>query len=115
MKRFKLTKAVSIGLLCGAALYGSAAFAEMIEYTVRIKNHRFIPSELTIPAGQKVILFIVNEDPTPEEFESYDFNREKIVSGNSKIKIFVGPLKSGIYKFFGEFNMDTAQGRLIVE
>ncbi len=103
-------------ILVGASpLFGTNAGAATKEIRIIIKDHKFIPSELKISAGEKVRLIIVNEDPTPEEFESYDFNREKIVSGNSQIKIFVGPLKPGIYKFFGEFNMDTAQGRLIVE
>ncbi|MCJ9428663.1 cupredoxin domain-containing protein [Kordiimonas marina] len=89
--------------------------AEVPEYVIVIKNHQFEPAELKIPAGTKVKLIVRNEDPTPEEFESYDFNREKIVRGNSQIKVFVGPLKPGTYKFFGEFNPQTAQGRLIVE
>ena len=54
-------------------------------------------------------------DPTPEEFESFDFNREKIIAGGSQAVIFVGPLKPGRYNFFGEFNMETAQGYLVVK
>jgi hypothetical protein len=96
-------------------LQAPVAYAGTPEYVITIKNHRFEPAELKIPANTKVKLIIRNEDPTPEEFESYDFNREKIVSGNSEIKIFVGPLKANTYKFFGEFNIDTARGLLIVE
>jgi hypothetical protein len=33
----------------------------------------------------------------------------------SSLPIWVGPLKAGEYGFFGEFNEDTAQGKLIVE
>lgn len=91
------------------------ALAETEEYIIIIKDHRFIPAQVTIPANTKVKLIIKNQDPTPEEFESWDFNREKIVAGNSEIKVFVGPLAAGEYKFFGEFNMSTAQGVLIVE
>ena len=97
------------------ALMPVSAMAEKPEFVIVIKDHLFQPDEVTIPAGTKVKLIIRNEDPTPEEFESYDFNREKIVGGNSKITIFVGPLKPGTYEFFGEFNPETAQGRLIVE
>ena len=92
-----------------------SAMAAKPEFIIVIKNHLFQPDEVTIPAGTKVKLIIQNEDPTPEEFESYDFNREKIVAGNSQITTFVGPLKPGTYEFFGEFNPETAQGRLIVE
>ncbi len=56
-----------------------------------------------------------NQDSTPEEFESYDFNREKIINGNSSAPVFVGPLEKGEYKFFGEFNQATAQGVLVAK
>ena len=73
------------------------------------------PSELQIPAGQKVKLVVDNQDSTPEEFESHSLNREKIIPGNSKATIFIGPLKPGTYEFFGEFHQETAQGKIIVK
>jgi hypothetical protein len=82
-------------------------------YTLRIKDHRFIPAQLVVPANVKFQLFVVNEDPTPEEFESHELNREKIVTGNSKIVVFIGPLKPGRYPYFGDFNSKTAQGVLL--
>lgn len=82
---------------------------------IRIKNHVFIPAEVIIPANQKVKLLVINEDPTPEEFESYELNREKIIPAKSKSIIFVGPLKPGTYPFFGEFNPRTAQGLVKAE
>jgi len=85
------------------------------EYKIVIKEHKFSPAELVIPAHQKVKIIVENQDPTAEEFESYDLNREKVVSGNGKITVFVGPLKPGTYKYFGEFHMDTAQGVIIAE
>lgn len=83
------------------------------EFSLVIRSHRFTPAELTIPAGQKVRLVIENQDPTAEEFESYQLNREKIVPANGRIVVFVGPLKPGRYEFFGEFNPATARGWLI--
>jgi hypothetical protein len=85
------------------------------EYTLTIKDHKFVPETLEIPAGQKVKISIVNEDPTPEEFESYELNREKIIQGNSKSIVFVGPLDPGTYPFFGEFHMDTAKGQIVAQ
>ncbi len=81
---------------------------------LEIKNHLFYPSELVIPANTKVKLLIYNRDPSPEEFESYELNREKIIMGNSKGIVFIGPLSAGEYPFFGEFNMKTALGKVIV-
>ena len=91
------------------------AFAGMEERTIVIKDHKFTPAEVTIPADTRVKFTIDNQDPTPEEFESNDFHREKVIPGNSKGVVLVGPLKPGTYKFFGEFNLDTAQGILKVE
>lgn len=79
-------------------------------YTLVIKDHKFEPARLGIPADRKIILTVENHDPTVEEFESYDLNREKVVQGNGKIKVFLGPLKAGQYKFFGDYHQGTAQG-----
>ncbi|MCC7305314.1 MAG: cupredoxin domain-containing protein [Alphaproteobacteria bacterium] len=85
------------------------------EYTITIKDHKFSPETLQIPAGEKVKLTIVNNDPSPEEFESYELNREKIIGGNSKGVVFIGPLEPGSYPYFGEFNMDTAKGTIVAK
>ena len=58
---------------------------------------------------------IINRDETPEEFESYELNREKVILGGRKAVVFIGPLPPGEYPFFGEFNPQTALGRIIVE
>lgn len=91
------------------------ASAETKEFKIIIKDHLFIPAETKIPAGERVKLIIDNQDSSPEEFESHDLNREKIISGNSKAVVFVGPVTAGSYKYFGEFNEATAQGVIIAE
>jgi hypothetical protein len=84
-------------------------------FEIEIRDHLFIPAELTVPAGKKIKLVVYNRDSTPEEFESYELNREKVIMGSSKVVIFIGPLKPGEYPFFGEFNPKTAQGRVIAK
>jgi len=93
----------------------TAAHADLAEYRLVIKNHRFEPSTLALPAGRKIKLIIENQDPTPEEFESHPLNREKIIPGNSKAVVFLGPLEPGNYPFFGEFNLPTATGTITVK
>ena len=88
---------------------------EQREFIIKIKHHHFVPSEIKVPAGKKIRLRVVNEDSTAEEFESFDLKREKIVPGNSEARIIFGPLKHGMYKFFGEFHEKTAQGIIIAE
>ena len=70
---------------------------------------------VTIPANTKIKLVINNMDNTSEEFESYELNREKIIMGNSKAIVFIGPLSVGEYPFFGEFFPQTAQGKVVVK
>jgi hypothetical protein len=84
-------------------------------FELEIRNHLFFPAEFTVPAGKKIKLIVYNRDPTPEEFESYELNREKVIMGSSKAVIFIGPLKPGEYPYFGEFNPKTAQGKVIAE
>ncbi|MGA7298430.1 MAG: cupredoxin domain-containing protein [Rhodanobacteraceae bacterium] len=93
----------------------AAAAAATPEYALTIDKHVFQPGTLKIPANTRVMLTVSNNDSTPEEFESTEFNVEKIIMPKGKIKLFVGPLKAGSYHFFGEFHRDTAQGTLIVE
>jgi len=93
-----------------AALSANAADA----FTLTIKDHKYDPPEITIPAGVKVKLVVKNEDDTAEEFESVELNREKIVVGNGQIDVFIGPLSSGRYEFFGDFHPETARGHIIV-
>ncbi|MEH6639831.1 MAG: cupredoxin domain-containing protein [Porticoccaceae bacterium] len=96
-------------------LFSASLFAETPILEMDIKDHLFYPSEIVVPADTKVKLLIRNLDSTPEEFESYELNREKVISGNSKTIIFIGPLPPGEYPFFGEFYPKTAQGRVIVK
>jgi hypothetical protein len=85
------------------------------EFDLYIKNKMFEPARLVIPANTKVRIMVHNQDDSPEEFESYELNREKVIPGKSKSAIFVGPLPPGQYPFFGEFSLETAQGILVVE
>jgi hypothetical protein len=85
------------------------------ELTLVIRDHLFFPATLEVPANQKVRLLVENQDSTPEEFESYQLNREKVIPGNSKTVIFIGPLPPGEYPFFGEFYPKTAQGKVVVK
>lgn len=92
-----------------------ATLAAAPEDSLAIRDHRFEPAELRVPAGQKVKLLVENKDATPEEFESHELNREKVIAPNSKATIYVGPLKPGRSPFMGEFNASTARGVLIAE
>lgn len=106
------TKLLLSFLLC---LFCLPLLAKKPEFHLELKNHLFTPSEIEIPANKKVKLIIYNADSTPEEFDSFDLNREKVIFPHKTAVIFVGPLQAGRYKFFGEFNPHSAQGVVVVK
>jgi plastocyanin len=107
--------AVMPGVFLALALALSAGplQAQDSEVRITIREHKFEPAEIKVPAGKKLKLVIDNQDATAEEFESYELNREKVVPAKSQATLFVGPLKPGRYPFFGDFNKETANGVLI--
>ncbi len=102
-------------MLALLGLFSSHCFSATPVIEVEIRYHLFSPDIIEIPADTKVKLRIHNQDPSSEEFESYELNREKVIPGKSSATIFVGPLRPGEYPFFGEFFPKTAQGKVIVK
>jgi plastocyanin len=102
----------SLALIFAISANGQAQEAT---YALVIRDHKFQPAEIEIPAGQKIALTVKNDDPTPEEFESIELRREKVVSGGDQITVYIGPLKAGRYEFFGDFNPTTARGHIIAK
>ena len=96
-------------------LFSLNAFAADEEFLVQIKDHKFEPATLEVPANQRFTLIVENLDKTLEEFESGDLKKEKLVGAGKKITILISPLKAGEYKFFGDFHQKTAQGKLIAK
>ena len=112
MKILQTIAALAFGAAIGIA---APAFAADPEFTLVIKDHKFSPAELKVPANTKIKLIVDNQDATPEEFESKELKREKIIPGKSKGTVMIGPLKPGRYPFFGEFHEKTAKGVVIAE
>jgi plastocyanin len=98
--------------LNASALYGAADAQEL---NLTIRDHRFEPAEIRVPAGKRVTIFISNEDATPEEFDSTALKVEKVIPGKSKGLVRIGPLAAGRYDFIGEFHADTAKGAVVAE
>ena len=109
----RLSLQTLILLVCSFEFASAQAGKPVVE--IEIRDHLFWPSEVIVPANTKIKLLVYNRDPTSEEFESYELNREKVIMGNRKGVIFIGPLLPGVYPFFGEFHPETAQGKVIVE
>jgi plastocyanin len=108
---------VTLVLAAAAAAIATGAFAapagpEGPTVVLTLKDHRFSPDQITVPAGQKVRIELINKDAATEEFDSDDLRVEKDVTPYGKVSFTVGPLQPGAYSFQGELHADTAQGRI---
>jgi hypothetical protein len=103
-----------VAVLTIALAVAVPALADMPSVTIVLKNHQFVPNEVSIPSGVKVKLVVRNDNPTPSEFESSQFHREKVVGPGRQITVLVGPLDPGSYEFFDDFHPQT-RGHLIVK
>lgn len=114
-KIFAFACASVVGLAGACFVDAPASASEELAIEISIKDHKFEPDAIKLPAGKRVKISVKNLDPTPEEFESNDIGFEKIIAGNSEATIRIKPLEPGTYIFFGEFHMDTALGHIVVE
>jgi len=100
MRRASLPAALLLSLAAG-----TASAADPISLT--IKDQGFTPREISVPAGVKVELVVQNNDALPAEFESYDLSREIVVPAHGQVKVFIGPLDPGRYRFFNDFHQQS--------
>jgi plastocyanin len=97
------------------AALGLISPARADDFSLTIKDHRFEPAELNVPAGSAFTLNVTNADKTPEEFESEGLDVEKVITGGQSAVIRLGPLDPGRYEFYGEYHEDTAKGALVAK
>ncbi len=104
--------ALAVALLCLAA---PALADEPTQVELIIKDHRFAPDEIHVPAGKPAIITVRNQDETAEEFDSSALKIEKVVPGGTYGTVRLRPLGAGRYPFIGEYHADTAQGVVIAD
>ena len=68
----------------------TALGADDLSFELSLKEHKFTPSELTIPADKRVKLW-------------------------GEVSLYIGPLKGGTYGFFDDFHEDETKGTLIAK
>ena len=100
--------------LVGVTLAGMARAEDTVIH-LTIKDHRFIPERLEVPANTKLVLVVRNEDSEPEEFDSASLRREKIVHPGNDTRVILGKLLPGEYPFVGEYHEATAKGVIVAK
>ena len=88
-------------------LGATPALADAAPISITLRDHQFVPAEVSVPVGVKVELQISNQQTNPAEFESTSLHREKIVTPGGAISVYVGPLDAGRYEFFDDFHPAT--------
>ena len=114
---FNQLQTAAIGMIAVTVclLSGSSPGHAQTAINVIIKDHRFTPSEIHVPAGKPAVLSITNEDATAEEFDSSALKIEKVIGGGQDGTVRLRPLDPGRYPFMGEYHSDTAQGVVVAE
>lgn len=79
-----------------------------------LRDHKFSPERLEVPAGRKFQLVVKNESDKPVEWECEELDREEVVDPGQENAIFMGPLKPGEYAYFDDRHQDS-KGVLVVK
>src|SRR5215212_7725083 len=107
MKNWKAAfAALSLSFALNAAHAQDVVVVQLV-----VKNGKFEPSTLDVPAGKRIRIEVSNEGTSPIEFESKALKFEKVVAPGAKSSVVVNPLKPGEYGFFDEFHPE-AKGKI---
>jgi hypothetical protein len=97
-----------------ALLLTAAATAQQdVSAHLAVRNHRFEPVEIHVPANRPVALTVRNLDGADIEFESVSLRVERVIPAGSQGTINLRPLQPGRYTFFDDFHPQT-RGTLVV-
>jgi len=111
VRRTQFVIATALWLAAGPGL---VVAEELPTFRLTAKNGHFHPETIEVPAGARFKIVIINEGPGPEEFETENPRREKVLGAGATSFLVFPALKPGVYPFFGEFHPETAKGRIVV-
>ena len=107
--------AISLPMIIAGLLTSFTAQGADDNFELSLNEHKFTPSELTVPADKRIKLTIKNLDASAAEFESHNFKAEKVVPAGGEASLYIGQLKAGTYTFFDDFHEDQTKGTLIAK
>lgn len=71
-------------------------------FELRLRNHRFHPDRIIVPAFTPFRLRVKNADKTPQLFESPDLNIRGTIEPGKNITFRLPPQDAQEYKFYGK-------------
>lgn len=103
-------------LLLGLLLSSGAALAdELPTFKLLMKEGRFFPETIEVPANTRFRLEVTNAGPGATEFESLELKKELVLAPGVTRSLVFFPMKPGSYKFFDDFHPQTGQGRIVAK
>lgn len=106
------TIAVIVATWLGMTAAHAVAAGDLPTHEIVVRDGRFMPPRIEVPAGQRIKLVIANQGTGPLEFENIDMRIEKVVSAGARSFVVLPKLRPGEYTFIDEFN--PSSGRLVV-
>jgi plastocyanin len=93
----------------------AAAAAADVDREIRFADHRFTPQNLTVAAGEPLVIKVVNGSSETIEFESFKLNREKAIAPGESISVRLPALSAGSYDFYDDFHQDVPEGSIVAQ
>ncbi len=90
-------------LLAALALARSAAAQDLLAFEIVMKDGRFSPERLEVPARTRIKLVLKNEGRGPAEFENLSMRVEKVIAPGVTSFVVLYGLRPGEYRFVDEF------------
>lgn len=112
MKRYPLMIPLLLLIALSAAV---AAHADVTTLQLRFEEQRFTPQRLAVPAGQPLVLEVINSSNETIEFESFTLNREKAVEPGETVTVQLPALSPGSYDFYDDFHQDVPAGSIVAK
>jgi len=92
-----------------------SASAETKSVEIHFEHGTISPLELSLVAGETVMLVIKNIGQTPVEFESRLLHAEKIIPSGKEVTVELKDPKPGTYDFFDDFHPSAGKGAIVVK
>ena len=106
---------IVFALLSAMLALPAVAHSDGSGLNLRFADHHFTPQNLTVPAGQPLIVKVLNDSKETIEFESFKLNREVAMTPGETISVRIPALSPGSYDFYDDFHQDVPQGAIVAK
>ena len=106
-----------IATVAGAALLlaSAAGAAEPTTVELTLKDHRFTPAEVKVPANQPFQITVHNQDDAAEEIDSGPLKVEKVVPPGSSATVRVRPMPPAATSSWASTTRRRRKGVVVAE